>query len=333
MHAATSRSSSESQLLDAASVLTHLRRRGLIGADEGCSVETLGGGVSNIVLRVSSSRLGDVVVKQALPQLRVEREWLADPARTQTEAAALRIAATVDASWVPDVLDIDAEHNVLVIRAAPAGVTDWKRLLLHGEVDLGIAGSLGTFLAKLHTGTTGIEGLDSDELFEQLRLRPYFDSVAHRHARLAPALDEVCAALRRTRVCLVHGDASPKNVLVGLGMRWLIDFEVAHLGDPAFDVAFLCNHLLLKAHHLPQLRATFIAAIDVFLEAYRAAGGPASLGVTTTRLLGALLIARVDGDSPAEYLTHDEQAKVRSLGIQLLLHPERDVRTTVGALT
>lgn len=313
-------------LLDETTVLAHLHARGLLEEGVQARVTSLGGGVSNVVLRVTVADL-DVVVKQALPRLRVEAEWRADPRRTLTEGRAMRLAAARDADFVPTVVDLDEQRAVLVIAAAPPQATDWKQRLLHGDVDEAIATRCGTKLARVHCGTL-LERLTSydrgvfaaDRAFHELRVAPYLESAAQRHPHLERQLLPLEAAMRARRACLVHGDASPKNLLVGGGVFWLIDWEVAHLGDPAFDVAFLCTHLALKAIHVGPPRR-FLQAASAFLAAYAAAGGPAPDDAHAARLLGALLLARVDGRSPAEYLDEPERRHVRLLATELLVHP------------
>ena len=79
----------------------------------------------------------------------------------------------------------------------------------------------------------------------------------------------------------------------------MIDWEIVHRGDPAFDVAFLLNHLLLKTIHRPASRNDYEACGAAFLDAY---GQDLDLAYVLG-LVGCLMLARVDGKSPAEYLT------------------------------
>lgn len=150
-----------------------------------------------------------------------------------------------------------------------------------------------------------------------MRLDPYHRTVAARHPDCAPAVLAVVDAMLTTRRALVHGDYSPKNVLAGSGGCWVIDFEVAHYGDPAFDVAFLTCHLLLKAVRRPVALPAYQACAAAFLAAY---GGDVDLAH-----LGCLLLARVDGTSPAGYLDTGQEAVVRRFGRALLLDPAPDV--------
>ena len=321
-----SRSSTEPVTLDSpAAVARFLGDRDILDAAR-TSVVELRGGVSGTVWRARDGRRA-VVVKQAMTRLRVAREWTADAARTVTEGRALSLAAGVDAARVPGVVLLDEAANVLVIEAAPSPAPLWKTELLDGRVDVEVARALGAFLAGVHRATAiGTSNLDlapfdQDEAFAQLRLRPYFESIAARDGDVGAVVMPPVRAMAERRACLVHGDVSPKNVLLLDAGPWLLDWEVSHLGDPAFDLAFLCAHLVLKAMHLPRHGVALRAAARVFLEAYADAGGVAGDDAHLCGLTGALLVARVDGDSPVEYLDSIGQRTVRALGLALASAP------------
>lgn len=324
------------ELLDEGSVVAYLNERGVVSSPR-AAVRTLGGGVSNTVLEVSDGGRR-VVVKQALPRLRVASEWLAKQERALTEADALRLAGTFTPDVVPRVLDVDPERCAVTIEAAPAHWVTWKEALMAGDAEASVAARLGGVLATWHERTAAqadaLGRFDDQDAFVQLRVDPYHHTVAARHPDVAPAVAEVVTAMAGLRRCLVHGDFSPKNVLLGHDGLWVIDFEVAHLGDPAFDVAFLLSHLLLKAVHLPEDRAAYAACADRFLAAYRA-GVPAGFAGPPAHLvahLGCLLLARVDGKSPAEYLTDGQRRTVRTLALAVLTDPPGDVADVWGLL-
>jgi len=306
----------------------YLRARGVVSGD--ASVVELGGGVSNVVLLVESDA-GRVVVKQALPKLRVADDWQAKQERTVTEAAALRLAAQLSPGSVPEVLDSDPDRCVLVIAAAPTSWTDWKQQLLAGRVDVRVARQLGEVLGRWHHATGAQPELaascDDPEAFEQLRVDPYLRTVQARHPELAALIQPAIDHLVGSRTCLVHGDFSPKNVLVGDGNVWVVDFEVAHVGAPEFDVAFMLCHLVLKAVHVPSREPEYRDAAAAFLEAYAEAAKDVALqrNAETARQLGCLLLARVDGKSPAEYLTESERTEAWNIGTTILKSQTADL--------
>lgn len=315
-------------LLSIDTVAAYLRRRGLIAAGDSAQARALGGGVSNVVLAV---RAGDrrLVLKQSLPRLRVADEWLAKRERVLTEAAALQLAGTLTPGAVPAVLDVDTEACAIAIQEAPRGWQNWKDLLLAGSVDLSVARRLGAILAAWH-GATHADAqvaapFGDTEAFDQLRVDPYYRTIVRRHPALERQILTYVERMLRTQQCLVHGDFSPKNVLVGEDGLWVLDFEVAHVGDPVFDVAFLLNHLALKAIHRPSDRAVYEQAAHAFWNTYRS-GVPADLLPPIEYVLGhlgCLMLARVDGKSPAEYLVGPQQSTARSLGARLITEPPR----------
>ncbi len=308
------------------------------GVARTATARSLGGGVSNVVVRVDApGGPGGLVLKQSLPRLRVEQEWLADPERIYHEAAALRyLAEVLPASALPKVLHEDRENYLFVMTAAPAEGVNWKDALLAGKVAPGVARQVGALLGRIHqhSSVTGdripeeLEQFAGQRCFVQLRIDPYHRAAAAVHPDLANAIEVEAQRMLNRRLALVHGDYSPKNVIVaGSGVAaevFLLDFEVAHLGNPVFDPAFMLNHLTLKAIHRPRLAGEYNAAARSFWSAYLDNAGALTADLArfegeTVRQLGVLLLARIDGKSPAEYLTggHQKQ-RARNLAKDIL---------------
>lgn len=308
-------------LLDETTVVAYAVGRGLVPATAVRGAERLSGGVSNVVLRVRADT-GDVVVKQALGKLLVADDWFADRGRSRCEAAALRVLSDMTPDWVPRLLDDDAERSALAMVAAPSSWVTWKSLLLAGEADPALAGELGARLAVWHVGSrrVDLDGCpDGARFFRELRLEPYFHVSASRHPGVADAVLATAAEIEGRRTCLVLGDFSPKNILVepgGPGL-WAIDLEVAHRGDPTFDVAFLATHLLLKRLHVRAASRPLRRCLDAFLDRYAAGGGEVD-GAHLRAVVGCLLLARVLGSSPVEYLTESDRATVVRAAERLL---------------
>ena len=301
-------------MLDEKGVARHLVARGLVGEGTPLTMTVLSGGVSGDVVAVSGPGI-ELVVKRPLPRLRVEQEWLADSARVVTEARALEAAAALTPGAVPAVVDLDAESHILTLMRAPSAWRNWRDELLAGRVDEEVARQLGRLLGRWHRAEAPA-GFESLLAFTQLRIDPFFRTIAERHRRLAPTIDAVAERLLTTRSSLVHGDFSPKNVLVGDDRMWVLDWEVAHLGDPSFDLAFMLTHLLLKSVHRPAAAPRYGRAAAAFIDGY---GQTSADRVVST--LGCLILARVDGKSPAGYLTAPEQDTVRALGVGILSDP------------
>lgn len=313
-------------MLSEGTVEEYLRERGIIAGISPVHIVLLAGGVSNIVLGVRTSDIA-VVVKQSLAQLDVPKQWLATQERTNTEAAALQAAHHITPGCVPRVIDINPAQFVLVIEWIERGLKPWKPMLLDGIVHERTAGLLGNLLATWHTRlvTTAVTlSSNGADAFDQLRVDPFYRSVARRNPQMRTEIEKLITAMSERTSTFVHGDYSPKNVLAdpnGAADPVVVDFEVAHYGDPAFDVAFMTAHLLLKSVAVKHHRAEFRMAIQQFLSRYQ----EGLVGIAWTRddphlarHVGALLLARLDGKSPVDYLNLQQQEEARKVGVSLL---------------
>lgn len=301
--------------LSPATAPAYLKARGLPEPD---SIRELGGGVSNTVLLVESAG-SRIVLKQALAKLRVEQDWFSDPRRIFRESAAIaRLAPVLPPGSLPEILFEDHENYAFAMTAAPAGAETWKTLLLRGDVDPAIAGRIGEMLSAMVAASwqnsAWHDPFADRTVFDELRLDPYYRATAARHPDLAAHFERL---IEPRPLSLVHGDWSPKNFLIAGNTVIAIDFEVIHFGDPAFDAGFLLNHLVLKAFFHPDCRDRYRAAALRFRQA---TGDWATLAH-----LGALLLARVDGKSPAEYLDADLRPRVRAFARDLILRPAADI--------
>lgn len=287
-----------------------------------------------------------MVLKQPLEQFKTAAEWRVERDRLWVERDCMRLLKEIlPAGSVPDVLFDDPENYILSISCAPPGAIIWKQLLLAGRVDLSACDNAGALLAMMHSATrddTGVAERFGDPLFfVQQRTDPYLAAVGIVHRDLQPAMTALAHELLTARQCLIHGDFSPKNIFAvydtpedektprRFQRLLLLDFEVAFYGHPAFDVATLINHLLLKAFHRGVGWRSYMLGADRFWHIYRTTADPALSAAAAQlggRLLGALLLARVDGKSPAEYIV-DEPVKerIRACGRKLLENPDMDL--------
>ncbi len=300
--------------------------------DADWKVRALGGGVSNTVLLAEADGRR-LVLKQALPKLRVAEEWLADRDRIQREWRALEaLAPHLPTGAVPEVLFTDPENFLFAMEAAPSGAVTWKSLLLAGDADPRLGERVANMLAGIYQASWKSPIWERDfgdqHAFEQLRLDPYYEFTATRHPDLAAHFKARAGDARTRRLAAVHGDWSPKNFLVAGTRMMAIDFEVIHFGDPSFDAAFLLNHLVLKLLHRPR-SADRYAAVGLRFWETLAASLPedATWYEPATPLhLGCLLMARIDGKSPAEYITRETvKEQARHLARGLITDPPRSV--------
>jgi Ser/Thr protein kinase RdoA (MazF antagonist) len=205
----------------------------------------------------------------------------------------------------------------------------WKLLLRDGVADAATARAVGARLGRIHAGTAGRQEIarrfPTDEIFRAIRLEPYLLATARAHPHLAPALHGLAERTAATRLALVHGDASPKNILIGPDGPVLLDAECAWYGDPAFDLAFCLNHLLLKCLWRPATKDRYLACFAALADAYLTVVAwepPTDLESRAAALLPGLLLARIDGKSPVEYVTRDaDRALVRRVAAELIQRP------------
>lgn len=279
-------------------------------ASAGASFTPLTGGVSSEILRVDD---GDrvFVAKRALAKLKVRDDWRADPTRCRYEHRYMTTVAGFLPEAVPRVLNADDEGGWFTMEWLGGEWANWKSEMLAGRADPEVARRAGRILGIIHRETRGREDLrnafETTRNFHDLRLDAYLLTTGRRHPEFDGVFRAEAERIRTTRECLVHGDYSPKNMLVKGDRLVVLDCEVAWFGDPRFDLAFLLNHLHLKAlHHAPS-GGGFAALVPAAAGSYFAERGlPAHevecFGREVAHLLLLLLLARVDGKSPVEYL-------------------------------
>jgi 5-methylthioribose kinase len=324
-----------------AELVAYLRARGAIDPNEAPRCETLYGGVSNRAVCVERANGDSWVIKQALSQLRVEVEWFSSPERIHREAAGLRrLAELAPTGTTTPFLFEDETEKLLAMEAVPKPHANWKQLLLAGQLVEDHVEQFGRLLATVGRAASqradelALEFADRS-FFETLRLEPYYSYAAEQVPRAAPFLQGLIEETRSYSLTLVHGDYSPKNVLIHEGRLVLLDHEVIHWGDPAFDLGFSLTHFLSKAHHLPSQREAFAAAAVHYFEAYLEELGAVpwrdALEERSVRHTLACLLARVAGRSPLEYLSEEERTHQRNVVVPLMEQPPPGIASLAAA--
>jgi 5-methylthioribose kinase len=317
----------------------YLRATGRVSGGEAVSVRALGWGVSNVVLRVEVQGRPPFVLKQARERLRTRAHWVSRLDRIWTEHAALQcLAPLLPRGSVPEILFADRENYLFAMTSAPDDAVVWKEQLLSlgvtgepaaaGAID--VARDAGALLGAIHAATLDHPALADPLLadtvvFDQLRIDPFYRTIARVHPDVAAPVAALCTAPPDlAHRCFVHADFSPKNILVHSRGLTLVDFETAHAGDPAYDLGFVLSHLLLKAARATTAMAPYPALIDTFLDAYHAQTDALSLGDLDRRAAAhatACALARIDGKSPVDYLDAPRQEAVRRFALAALLDP------------
>ena len=311
-------------------IVNFVEKTGLIRQGAPLSFEPLAGGVSSDIWLVRSPGRPPFCVKRALPRLRVAAEWRADVSRNTSEVAWLKQVGAMNADLVPGVLAADAAIGAFAMEyLAPDRFELWKTRLARGQVEPDTASTVGAHLASIHSAfaksPAAADDFDTGPSFHALRLEPYLLATARVHTDLASILEDLADNTADTKRTVVHGDISPKNILLGARGPVFVDAECAWFGDPAFDLAFCLNHLLLKTLWVPKAEAELLQSFDVLAQAYLRGVDwePVSdLERRAAHLLPGLFLARVDGKSPVEYLTTDAQKdEVRLAARAMLKNP------------
>lgn len=305
----------------------YLREQGRLGPGEAVRVDLLTGGVSNVVFRVTVPR-GPFILKQSRPQLRTKDAWFSDISRVWREQEVMEaLAPFFPQEQVPRILFVDRPNYVFAMSHAPQGARVWKEQLLEGKIDPAMGKWAGAFLGQMHQVSAerkeDFQAFSDITIYDQLRIDPFYRRVQERRPEVARVIGPMLEEMRTRQEALCHGDYTPKNMLVhGRGFT-LVDYETAHLGDPTMDLGLCLAHLLLKAVRRPEWSGPLFEVIGRFWTAYRGEvrfRPVAELESRGVAHLGALLLARVDGTSPVDYLPEEEKRDlVRRLGRRILL--------------
>lgn len=363
-------------------VVDYLRRTGR-ASDKEVLAQSLSGGVANIVLKIFDTGAGEkigsdvrtpgqiklgkpdnrphaglcYVIKQPLPKFKTQAEWLVDIDRVLIERdCMLLLNEILPRGSAPEVLWFDEAENVLAISCAPADAVIWKKSLLDGSVSLDAAQHAGMLLAMMHSHTLHDgkvrKRFGDPRLFMQQRIDAYLHATAARHADLNATLHNLGEALLNEKLCLIHGDFSPKNIFVCpqpddepdpkkrkfvVSHLMLLDFEVAFFSHPAFDVATLLNHMLLKGWHHGKRWRPFMMAADTFWTTYQSTAHKELVRAASHlggHMLAALHLARVDGKSPVEYITDEAiRAKIRDAARRVLLQKDTSLDYAIDTIS
>ena len=315
-------------MLNEQSVVPYLRHRGILNSD--ATVEILGGVVSSGVFGIHNQEV-DFVLKQALPELKSPITWPADRRRSVTEARAIKTLHAITPKNVPQLIDVDPEEFTVTMTRFPQEFLVWKTELLKGNIHPEIGSELGRILASWHNFGFENESIRNrfleEKLFEQLRVWPFYRVVQERNPQFKDLIAGMIEEITREKITIVHGDFSPKNILVATGQEPIVlDFEAINTGNPVFDLAFLLGHLVCKQIRTDSIeeKGLIKRTAAEFLTAY---SNHSKVGVATNLKDHTALIAlaRVDGVSLVNYLDSSKQERVRSITRQILASPSADL--------
>ena len=320
-------------------IIDSLTTMGFINNGDVIDSRPLTGGVASDIWRidiysadgsdcaVENKRHQTLCIKRALSQLKVEQTWEVSTDRNAYEVRWFQtVAEYFSHDVVPHILAHDKKRGVFAMDfLPPEKYPVWKNQLRDGVVDPLTAQQVASNLGKIHQRTALLSQrpelmqlFDSMHLFYQIRIEPYFLATAKNHPDLKNHIEKLANGLAKTQKALVHGDISPKNILIGENGPVFLDAECAVYGDPAFDIAFLLNHLLLKSVWRPLLLDQLLYSFTVAYESYLSNvnwENALEFEKRACAFLGVFLLARIDGKSPVEYITEEKDKEfVRYIG-------------------
>jgi 5-methylthioribose kinase len=309
-------------------LIKYLVKKGLLD-NVSATITPLTGGVSCQILLIDDGKKR-FVLKRALEKLNVKDDWFADIKRNIIEQDYLKYVGEILSHAVPKILYADEEHCFFCMEMLENGLENWKTQLLSHQLEPNYGIQAGKILGTIHSKSANNKELakkfDTLDNFQELRIEPYLLKTGERNPDILQYFIAEANRLAAQKQCLVHGDYSPKNILVSPDRLVVLDCEVAWYGDPLFDVAFLLNHFMLKGLAAPEYSERFMQLAKEALAAYKSKAGKLVTKVfdeRLTHLLLMLMLARVDGKSPVEYLNNEQQEVVRGFVYENLPHTHK----------
>jgi 5-methylthioribose kinase len=298
------------------------------------------GGVSGNVVLASDGKTS-LIVKQALPKLKVKENWECDPGRMLMEHKALEVYARITPGNVPKPVFYDMDNHIMIREAAPEDCSNWKEDLLSGRLDFQVARKAVEALALVHNQAASDEEIRktfrNNKVFYDLRVNPYIEwVVAEKYPELKENAAPVIDMLMNQKITLVHGDYSPKNILVSGSNIFILDMEVAHIGHPAFDLAFFFTMFVCKSVKNKLWADAYLNMLVYMYNLYFHeinCMNPDVLRRDTLITLAFIILARVDGKSPAEYITGDDDKNlIRRFAFEEIKHPSSSLAEMISRL-
>ena len=321
-------------------LLTFLLEQKLSHHLDGLDFTNLHGGVSNRTVLIQKPDGNGWVVKQALEKLRVKEDWYSKPERIHHEANGIReLAFLTPEGSIPKFIYENKAQHILIMEAVPEPHTNYKTLLLKQPPEQKHCQDFANLLADIHLNSYNNKHdlsliFQDTSFFENLRLDPYYAFSARQLPDAAPFLNHLIQKTRLRKRTLVHGDYSPKNILIYQDKLVLLDHEVIHFGDPAFDVGFAMAHFLSKAHYLISSRHLFFNLAEIFWKTYFNRTGSAvwadELETYCQQHLLACLLARAIGKSPLEYLDEKLRETQKSIVLSMIKENIHSIPTLIN---
>jgi len=304
---------------------------GLLDFDEKFKSIKITDGVSSDIWYVKS-KLREFCVKRALAKLTVKEDWFAPVNRSNFEAEYFKTCKNINKLAFPKILGHDKKKYILAMNWYNKDQYKlWKSSLLKKYIETKDGKRVAEILVKKHAHFFNKKAIkdkfSNDKTFHAIRIEPYILFTSNSYPQYKKLFDKNIDNLSKNKKTLIHGDFSPKNILIGKDSPVILDAETACWGDPVFDLAFCNNHIILKSILNFEIKDKYISLSKCFLDTYISFLNWENKDEFIERFLSLVpifILARLDGKSPVEYFQKGHIERSRGLAKKLI---ENNVKT------
>ena len=283
-------------------------------------------GVSSDIWYVKTETGFEFCIKRALKKLTVKEDWYAPISRSNFEASYFKACHNVNPRSFPKILGHDKKNYILAMEwFKPKKYILWKKQLLDVAFDIKDGVSISDILNKKHSYFNNKfnfkKEFENDKTFYDIRIEPYIIFTSKSYPEHKNYFIDAAKSLVSNKKTLIHGDFSPKNILIGPDFPVILDAETACWGDPIFDLAFCNNHIILKSILNSTNKKKYMLLSKEFIENYINKINWEDKNSFIDRffkLVPLLILARLDGKSPIEYFQDKHVKKARTLSLKVL---------------
>ena len=269
----------------------------------------LTGGVSSEVYHVKTNK-NNYCIKRSLKRLLVKKKWIANTNRIKFEYLWLKHCQNILKRNIPNTYEFNNKKKYIVMEYLKTSqYKTLKQLYFNKIININTIRSISKHLYKIHSNSNNYKTKKTFEgnykNFYDLRLDPYFNEVGRVYPKYKGYIKKINENYIKHSNTLVHGDFSPKNILVGKNKIIYLDAECCNFGDPVFDLVFFTNHLLIKSIFFKDKSQEFIKLYISFYKEYLSNLSTKNFNSYIDRIIKMtpiMLLSRVDGKSPVEYI-------------------------------
>ena len=269
----------------------------------------LTGGVSSEVYHVKTNK-NNYCIKRSLKRLLVKKKWIANTNRIKFEYLWLKHCQNILKRNIPNTYEFNNKKKYIVMEYLKTSqYKTLKQLYFNKIININTIRSISKHLYKIHSNSSNYKTKKTFEgnykNFYDLRLDPYFNEVGRVYPKYKGYIKKINENYIKHSNTLVHGDFSPKNILVGKNKIIYLDAECCNFGDPVFDLVFFTNHLLIKSIFFKDKSQEFIKLYISFYREYLSNLSTKHFNSYIDRIIKMtpiMLLSRVDGKSPVEYI-------------------------------